>query len=98
MDNELAVAARPVRRLRVQPAILCLGLFGPAVAAQTARSVAVDSDTVLAVAVSPDGRMLAGGGFGKAIRIWDARTGELLRSLEGPKRTTRRSIAFTPDG
>jgi WD40 repeat protein len=61
-------------------------------------TVDLDDDRVLAVAVSPDGRLLAGAGFGKAVLLWDARSGTLLRSLEAPKRTPRRAIAFSPDG
>jgi WD40 repeat protein len=80
------------------PALLALGLHCPSAAGQNAMSVAVDSDTVLTVAYSPDGRVLAGGGFAKAVFLWDARTGKLLHSLEGPRRTTRRSITFSPDG
>jgi WD40 repeat protein len=80
------------------PVLLALGLHPPSAAGQKAMGVAMDSDTVLTVAYSPDGRVLAGGGFAKAIFLWDARTGKLLRSLEGPKRTTRRSIVFSPDG
>src|SRR4051794_20107425 len=77
---------------------LLLGLHCPFVSGRDVNFLMVESDNVLTVAISPDGRMLAGAGFAKAIRIWDARTGELVRSLEGPKRTTRRSIAFSRDG
>src|SRR5262245_20291223 len=75
---------------------LACDVFSVAVRAQ--ETIVVDSDTVLTVACSPDGRLLAGAGFANAVKIWDARTGELLRSLEGPARTTRRSIVFSPDG
>jgi WD40 repeat protein len=61
-------------------------------------SIELDSDQVLAVAYSPDGHLLAGGGFGAAIHIWDARTGKLVHSLECLPRTARRSLAFSPDG
>jgi WD40 repeat protein len=81
----------------IVPVLLLLGLHCPLAQGQNAKKK-VDSDTVLAVAYSPDGRMLAGGGFEKAIRVWDARTGKTLFSLEGPKQTIRRSVAFSPDG
>lgn len=77
-------------------ALLVLGSYCPLAAGQNKTAV-IDSDQALTVAFSPDGRMLAAAGFGKAMLIWDARTGNVLHSLEGPKRTTRRSIAFSPD-
>ena len=46
-------------------------------------------------ALSPDGTVLAlGGTFG--IYLWDVRTGQLLRTLEGPRAPVR-SVAFSPD-
>src|SRR5262245_55584260 len=76
-------------------ALLWLGLCRPPAAGP--KDTVIDSDDPLAIAFSPNGRILAAAGFGKAILVWDARKGNVLCSLEGPKRTTRRSIAFSPD-
>ena len=78
-------------------ALLVLGLYCPLAEGQKSAT-AIDSEQALTVAFSPNGRMLAAAGFSKAILIWDARTGNALRTLEGPKRTTRRSIVFSSDG
>jgi WD40 repeat protein len=64
----------------------------------TYRYIEFDTDQILAVAYSPDGRWLAGGGFGKAINLWDARTGKVVHRLEAATRPAYRSIAFSPDG
>jgi WD40 repeat protein len=52
--------------------------------------------TVWAVAFSPDGRRLLTVGFGEAVRLWDAGTGQMLLVLEGEGGF--RSAAFTGDG
>ena len=36
----------------------------------------------LAVALSPDGSIVAVGGYGRAVRVWDVRTGKLLHALD----------------
>ncbi len=51
----------------------------------------------LALAVSPDGRILATGGEDKHIRLWDANTGHPIRVLTGHTFRVSR-VAFSPDG
>ena len=50
-----------------------------------------------AVAFSPNGRILATGGLHTDVRIWDLRTGRLLRELEQGSAGVR-SLDFSPDG
>ena len=46
---------------------------------------------------SPDGSVIAAGGWDSAIRLWNASTGDLLRTLEG--HTSRIiDVAFSRDG
>jgi hypothetical protein len=51
----------------------------------------------LGLAWSPDGRMLAVGGWDHAIRLLDARTGEELAAMRGHGGWSR-ALAFSPDG
>ncbi len=50
-----------------------------------------------ALALSPDGRLLAGGGSDTAVRLWNIATGRLLVSLAG-HRGKIQQVAFSPDG
>ena len=52
---------------------------------------------VNSVAFSPDGRLLASGGFDKTVRLWDPATGERRRTLTGHAGTVY-GVAFSPDG
>ncbi|EMD36360.1 hypothetical protein CERSUDRAFT_155994 [Gelatoporia subvermispora B] len=53
---------------------------------------------VFSVAFSPDGTRVVSGSRDKSVRIWDARTGDLLMDpLEGHRNTVN-SVAFSPDG
>lgn len=49
------------------------------------------------VAFTNDARMLASGGDDHVIRLWDAATGELLRTLGRPCNSVE-AVAFAPDG
>ena len=42
-----------------------------------------DSDQVLAVAWSPDAKMLASGSIERSVKLWSAETGECLKTLAG---------------
>jgi len=50
-----------------------------------------------AVAISPDGKLLAVANVEKAVRLWEMATGKEVRRLEGPQSPIA-SVAFTPDG
>lgn len=64
---------------------------------------------VHSVAISPDGKIIASGSFDNNIKIWNAYTGELRRTLNGPESPLNPilswfssdsiySVAFSPDG
>ena len=52
---------------------------------------------VRSVAISRDGAGVLSGGRDRAVRLWNAETGEMLRALEG-HRGTITAVAFLPDG
>ncbi|MFO0891592.1 MAG: serine/threonine-protein kinase [Isosphaeraceae bacterium] len=54
-------------------------------------------DTVYALAISPDGRLLASGSTDRTVRIWRLADGRLLHVLEGHVNWVQ-SLAFHPDG
>lgn len=53
--------------------------------------------SVRSVSFSPDGKMIASGSDDKTVKIWDAATGTILRSLRGHSATVT-SVFFSPDG
>src|SRR5262249_7289239 len=58
------------------------------------------SEPVYAVAVSPDGSLVATGSWDKTVKLFDAATGKEVRTFAGPQGHTRMvlSLAFSPDG
>ena len=60
-------------------------------------SKAQPSIRVASVAYSPDGKTLAVGLAGGAIKLWDMRDGKLLHTLQGHD-SWANSVVFTPDG
>ncbi|GKT45906.1 vegetative incompatibility protein HET-E-1 [Colletotrichum spaethianum] len=51
----------------------------------------------MAVAFSPNGRMLASASHNETVKLWDAATGQYLMALEGHSDWVT-SVAFSPDG
>src|SRR5262249_8698828 len=49
-----------------------------------------------AIAVSPDGTLIASHGVGDAVRVWDAKTGKLMRQFP-PGAWGSHALAFSPD-
>ena len=68
--------------------------------ARNARITTVKADLygVLAVALSPDGRILATEGAESIVRLWDARTGALIREFDERGTEVWSILDFSPDG
>jgi len=54
-------------------------------------------DKFNSVAYSPDGRWLASGCHDKTVRLWDAESGEFIRSLRDHQNSVN-NVAFSPNG
>jgi WD40 repeat protein len=56
-----------------------------------------DNNRIATLAFSPDGRWLAGATSGKLIRVWNAQTGEVVKTINLDFGEVR-ALAFSPDG
>ncbi|CAD5942208.1 putative WD repeat-containing protein alr3466 [Planktothrix tepida] len=61
------------------------------------RTIAAHSSWVKALAISPDGKVLASGSNDKTIRLWDLKDGNRMRTIEGHTEAVN-AIAFSPNG
>ena len=55
------------------------------------------SDSVQAVAFSPDGKLVASGSYDNTVKLWDLATGTLRQTFEGHSDRVH-AVAFSPDG
>lgn len=55
-------------------------------------------NTVWSLAFSPDGQILASGGNDRAIKLWDLKTGELMRAISDAHAGAIWSVAIDPGG
>ncbi|KAH8797868.1 hypothetical protein F5884DRAFT_825522 [Xylogone sp. PMI_703] len=61
------------------------------------QTLAGHSDSVRAIAFSPDGKQIASGSDDRTIKLWDATTGDLQKTLAGHSDWVT-AVAFSPDG
>ena len=57
-----------------------------------------DKTEVNSLAFSPDGEFLASAGGDGAVKVWNSRTGKVIRTLERAHADSVFSVAFHPDG
>lgn len=61
------------------------------------RTLTGHTDSVLAVAVTPDGKLVISGSDDSTVKIWNRETGKELNTFKGHTHAVR-SVAVTPDG
>lgn len=66
-------------------------------AGSSSKKLTGHKDQVLALAFSPDGKLLASGSADHTIRLWDLQAFKLIRTLKGHQGSVY-SVAWSPDG
>ncbi len=62
-----------------------------------AKTLTGHDSTVMAMAISPDGKTMATASYDRSVRVWDLSTGECREKLHGHTGPVR-ALAFSPDG
>jgi WD40 repeat protein len=95
----------PSRRFALVALVLAVSQLLPASRAQlpapdVVAQLKTHTDTVEAVAVSTDGKLIATGSFDKTVKLWDAATGAELRTYSGAQGHTGQvlCVAFSAQG
>ena len=74
-----------------------IGLWDAATGRLTA-TLPGHADRINSVVLSPDGATLASGASDRTIRLWDVASGIEIVTLEAPRHSPIRVVAFSPDG
>ena len=64
---------------------------------QSIMTISGHQNTIHSVALSPDGKRVVSGGWGKSIKMWDTANGAELMTFSGHEGNVG-SVAFSPDG
>lgn len=66
--------------------------------AETGKKILSIKEKALSIALSPDDKWIVSGSTDPRLKIWDARTGRLVRSFVAHPETHIHGVAFSPDG
>ena len=72
-------------------------MFGRSVPTGNSRALKGHAEVVYSVTYHPDGRELASGSFDNTIRLWNVKTGGLLKELRGHTHWVM-SVTYRSDG